>query len=319
MRTLSGRLGGILAALLVTTSVVGGLLAAASWAGEDTASKSPPTTTGGMVTDWDANHVYMDYSGNAKQVAATDERFVFDLTAVPGDSVYRTLTITNAGPEDGALSIYLMDPTLTTSDPAQSAELHQISNMYWQLGTDPVSRVKFATAMNHTTPFVASDHATHQRYPLSSLDIPQNQSVDLTLGWEFPLEETLGNSHGGTVTLTFGVYLDLRSAGGSTPPAPTTPAPTTPTSPTTPTPPTRSAPPSSASASATASPSPSGGGSGGNTATSFGELPFTGFDVTALVLMASVSGLLGLILIAWRRRREESEQQDVSGAGPRGR
>jgi LPXTG-motif cell wall-anchored protein len=330
MNGVGTRLFGALIAVLTATAVVLGGLAVLAFAAEGDEDDTP---TNAITTEWKTGHVVMDWQGNASEVARDEESFASSLVAVPGDRVQRTVTITNDGPSEGVLGVNLLDLGLTVPEGSTNTDLETSIDLYWALGDGQADSVRFAAARAGSVSFLGADQATHTRFPLSQVNVAQGESIDLTVGWEFPEGEVAGRrGDAESVALSFDVQLVLRAGsiddgGGTTPPV--SPDPTPPSQEPTdlgdsPSPPSVDPDPDpSGSGSATGVPPTgtdgssggSGAGSGavpgrepGNSVLTLPRLPYTGAQITGMAIIAGAAAGLGLILLLLKRRKDRSDQ-----------
>ncbi|MCL2803704.1 MAG: hypothetical protein FWD29_07115 [Micrococcales bacterium] len=292
MTKLRSRLGTGAIALAFAAAALLGLLSAAAFADELGGGAKPQSTGVGKIeASWSSGHVYMDLDGTEHEIVTAQDSFLFDMTAAPGDHVYRTSTIKNTGTADGVLEVAVLDPEINTASGAPRHDFEDGSNIFWYVDGGPVSRAQFSALRNSTEAVVTTGSATSQKAAVHEVDLAAGQSIDLTLGWEMPASETIGNpAAADSVTLGFDVLLTLRPAGGPQPPPPSPiqPTPTTPDN----------------------SPPATGHADGYQPG---GWLPFTGVNAAvSLAVAAVICLLLGWILVAARRRRRRNDEEDLA-------
>lgn len=308
MTSLRQSVGGVVAALTITLGVVLGLLSFAAFAEESSSGGTGPALpqggAGSLDITWASNHFALDFKGVPGEVVTGQDSFIFDLVAVPGTAVHRTMKISNVGTADGVLETAVLDATVLSPAGAVNQELAKLSNIYWSFGGGPTSQVGFGAVVNDAAVIATAGGTTHGRYLLDKVDLPAGTSVLMTLGWELPPDAPLGNRQDNdSVSLSFDVDFLLRP-------------PTNPPNPSRPT----SEPPEP-TLDPTVQPRPSDSADGGNNADVWGDkgtgsggygygqgrLPFTGANPYGLAFSSAFCLLAGLLILAARRRRREEE------------
>lgn len=184
--------------------------AANSAAGQTGVATAAPATTAGTagtpgaqtVDDaiqaaWDGSTTELDWTGKA--YASVDATFVGDSVASPGDRVSRTLTIGNAGPSAGVMSVMLVvDQTIPAF--ADNPDFAQDIDLFWDVAgvSGNESFARLLAAQNSAT-------------PVAQVQVPQGASVPVTIGYTMSAGVT-ADRNGGTAStdLSFQVRVQLQ-------------------------------------------------------------------------------------------------------------
>lgn len=151
-----------------------------------TATQSPtesPGPTGAVLADepdgtleahWDGPAVHLDWSGGTYTAVA--DSFVGQRTVVPGDLVRRTLQVTNDGPGDGILSVWV-DPDTVVPAAAANPALSGAVQLEWAVA-DTRGAATFASLL------------TQDRTRVVQLHVPRGGTVPVTFGFSMPATTT---------------------------------------------------------------------------------------------------------------------------------
>lgn len=152
---------------------------------------------------WDEQETY---------TSDTSESFIKIQTIVPGDSDKRTLHIKNNGPTDGNLKISIVN--VQTNDRKNDSFYNDL---------------KITTKFAHEKNYSLQELVNNKTTVIDTQKIKKDQVQDVTIGYNFDINATSGNSSNEQKTATFDVYIELigENTDNSTP-SPTTPAPVTP-------------------------------------------------------------------------------------------
>jgi MYXO-CTERM domain-containing protein len=229
----------------------------------------------GPTLNWDAfANSYATYSGT----------FVGYPISVPGDAAWRTLRLHNQGSCVGTVTVTVFNVMANYPPGTVNSELPEIIYIGLDAGGQQV-KTTFASVI-----------AQGGERQLAEFAIRENQDMPLTIGYEFPYEETRGRNHGWPSTaLTFDVRVDLVTditcrATPSVPPLATSASPSGSASRSASSTPRQTFSPLNTSAAPQPNPSSPGG-----------RHPDTGAQIRNVAIWAAALILLGLI--AWRRRR----------------
>jgi len=307
-------------AVTFTLGAILGVLSAFAFAEELGGAGAPSSVSGELEATWASpNHLVIDFDGTPQAVTTGQDAFVFDLQAIPGDAVFRTLTISNTGTADGALDLLVLDATMGQPGGAVNQVLADESNIVWRFQGGSAGQVPFAAAMNQVELITMPDTTQHSSHLLDTVALPAGSSVDLDLGWALPINATSGNRDGAaSVTLSFDVLLKLYDIQVTPTPSPTL-SPTTPSLPGTDQPEEEERlSERTPSPTVPTTPGPTGGAGlsdppsqshlpAESTAVSGTTLPFTGSGSIGLAVGSIAFLAMGFIILAWRRRRDEEQ------------
>lgn len=131
---------------------------------------------GAVVARWDGPTTHLDWTG--RSYATAEATFLGDRVASPGDSVERTLALTNAGPADAVMSVSL---TLGRSvpDSARNPELEEVVNLHWDVG-----------GVSGSETFARLLHSDGGRVEVAQVEVPQGSTADVTVGFSMPASVT---------------------------------------------------------------------------------------------------------------------------------
>jgi hypothetical protein len=144
--------------------------------GGDEATDAGTGRDGVMLAAWDGPTTHLDWTG--RTYATAEASFVGDRVGAPGDSVERTLTLTNAGPSDAVMSVSLTLGSLVPDD-AENPDLEEVVDLHWDVGGVTGSET-FATLLS-------SDDA---RTEVAQVEVPQGSTVAVRIGFSIPLSVT---------------------------------------------------------------------------------------------------------------------------------
>lgn len=164
-----------------------------------------PIVSGGAVAPvieahWDGPAVHLDWQG--VPYARAETSFVGDRVAVPGDRTVRTLDIVNAGPATGVMSVVVdFDEQIPAG--ARNPRLGEDIMIFWELG-DLTGQQSFSAL------------AANDRVEIAELALDQDETVQLTMGFEMPHEVESSRSFGAESTLLrFDVGIEMRDEAGA--------------------------------------------------------------------------------------------------------
>jgi hypothetical protein len=229
---------------------------------------------------WQGEPLQLDWTGASAPKARLADQVFGDAVAVPGDEVARRLKVTNVGPTAGELTVDFSYAARATSD----LELAKYLRLTWAVGSQE-GEVPFTNLLDGDPEATAF-----------TTDVPQGESVLVTLGWSFPYEATGGMNQGSALSLDFGMRLtlteDVDELDDPLPKPTVEPRPT--------------------------DKDTDGDNEGRSPGPDEDRLPFTG---TTATLIAAISGLLtifGFWALLARRRAEREEAEHPGSVHPRG-
>lgn len=137
---------------------------------------------GVMLAGWDGPTTHLDWTG--RTYATAEATFVGDRVGSPGDSVERTLTLTNAGPADAVMSVSL---TLGSRVPdgAENPDLEEVVDLHWDVGG--------VTGSETFARLLASGQA---RTEVAQVEVPQGSTVAVRVGFSIPVSVTGATNQG---------------------------------------------------------------------------------------------------------------------------
>jgi hypothetical protein len=266
-----------------------------------------------LAAYWDGPVLAVDWRGATQTLPSGS--FVGERVAVPGDKVFRTIQIRNQGPSDATLSVSIDRPTAVGDGGPAFADTVILG---WSVGS--------ASGNVHY-----SQIAGQQDFALGSAPVGRCETIPITVGYEIPLDEVRGSaSQIGSASLRFGVSVTMRgepdASSTGLPGCPPVDGPT-------PTQPTGDSAGDLESTSDAREPADRGktagkgkttgaGGSGIAGAAGqrppWGSMPHTG--ATLIAPVGAALGILGGLILVWRRRKAESDPDAdgelVPDAGP---
>jgi LPXTG-motif cell wall-anchored protein len=179
-------------------TITAGLLTIVGLGSLSAGAAPTPSPTDALTTLWDQpTALSLDWRGRARAIIVGD--FVGEPISVPGDQTWRTLRIRNDGPCDGNLTIDLDDVKAHVPAGAVNTELPDLINLGWN-----VDGVRTITTFSTIIAAGGSER-------IASRPLARTAEIPLTLGYEFPYDETRGRNWGLPSTeLTFAVRITLR-------------------------------------------------------------------------------------------------------------
>jgi LPXTG-motif cell wall-anchored protein len=166
-------------------------------------SQTDKAGAGALEYSWDEDTFVLDWRNTPRKVIRADTEFLGTLTAVPGDYIYRSLQVRNAGPSRATLSLFFRDWKLQPAEDPSSPGLAAASRLVWKLGESD-GRVKFNEAM-------AADE-----YLAAEVELDKGEKITIQVGWELPYETS--RSFTGSQQLSFGIRLLLSEVPEVNPP-----------------------------------------------------------------------------------------------------
>jgi LPXTG-motif cell wall-anchored protein len=181
----------------VGTAIALSLTALATVAFADSSTgKTDKTGSGALEYSWDDETFVLDWENTPRKVARADTEFLGTLTAVPGDQIYRSLQVRNAGPSSATLSLFFRGWESQPAVGSAGNELTEASRLFWTLG-ETTGRVNFSKAVEQ------------DEYLAAEVKLEKGEQIKIRVGWELPYETKTGNGLAGSQQLSFGIRLLL--------------------------------------------------------------------------------------------------------------
>jgi LPXTG-motif cell wall-anchored protein len=191
-------------AFLVLTTAAALSLTAVAAAGLSSAPKVEPSQTvvdTYLAHEWTGETIELDWTGQTRAAQRSVDEFHGSFTTVPGDRAVRELTVRNAAPTEGELTMEFLGRG--TGEVVQDSPVDLIWSVENQGGAVPLAAV---SASGEAKAFTRS--------------LAPGESVKVTLGWEYAGdEEAVPAPTEASEALDFGLRLTLR--GESPDPDPT--------------------------------------------------------------------------------------------------